>query len=47
MDKELIKIYYKMGLFTATDLDIFVVSKDITESEKQEIMSAIINIMQI
>ena len=41
MYKELIKLYYKMGLFTAIDLDIFVVSKDITEIEKQEIMSVL------
>ena len=41
MDKELIKIYYKMGLFTDADLEIFVNSKDITLAEKQEIMSAL------
>ena len=41
MDKELIKTYYKMGLFTETDLDVFVASKDITIEDKQEIMSAL------
>lgn len=36
-----IKEYYKMGLYTATDLDIFVSAKMIIEIEKQEIMSAL------
>lgn len=39
MDKELIKTYYKMSLFTATDLDIFVTAGYVTSVEKQEIMS--------
>ncbi len=36
-----IKEYYKMGLYTATDLDVFVSAKMITEMEKQDIMSAL------
>ncbi len=38
MDKDLIKMYYQMGLFTVADLDIFVMAGYITEIEKQEIM---------
>lgn len=41
MDKELIKTYYQMGLFTVADLEIFVNANYITEAEKQEIMSAL------
>lgn len=36
-----IKEYYKMGLYTQSDLDIFVSAKMIDETQKQEIMSAL------
>lgn len=38
MDKRLIKIYYKLGIYDDNDLEKFVQSDDITESEKQEII---------
>ncbi len=38
MDKRLIKMYYKLGIYNDDELDSFVKSGDITEAEKQEIM---------
>ena len=35
-----IKKYYLMGLYSDTDLDIFVTSKDITEAQKTEIIAS-------
>ena len=35
-----IKKYYLMGLYSDTDLDIFVTSKDISESQKTEIIAS-------
>lgn len=32
--------YYKLGLYTQADLDIFVSAKMITEAEKQQIVSS-------
>lgn len=39
MDKELIKEYFKMKLFTEEDLEIFVKSGDITEEEKKKMVN--------
>lgn len=39
MEVELITKYYKMGLFTSEDLDLFVASGDLTEEEKQAILA--------
>lgn len=39
MDKTLIGIYYRNGIFTNKDLDIFVKSGDITEQEKIQIQN--------
>lgn len=36
-----IKEYYKIRLYTQSDLDIFVSAEMITETEKQEIISAL------
>ncbi len=38
MNKVLIGEYYRAGIFTAENLDTFVMSGDITEAEKQEIL---------
>lgn len=35
-----IKKFYLMGLYTDENLDVFVGSKDITEVQKQEIISS-------
>lgn len=35
-----IKKYYLMGLYSDTDLDIFVTSRDITEAQKVEIIAS-------
>ena len=37
---DLIKRYYMMGLYTESDLDLFVQVSWITEEEKQEIMAS-------
>lgn len=37
MNKTLIKMYYRMGIYGDMHLDIFVKSGDITEQEKQDI----------
>ncbi len=38
MSKFLIREYFRAGIFTAEDLDTFVRSGDITETEKHEIL---------
>lgn len=40
MNKELISIYYQIGLYSENDLNIFVKSGDITEEEKQTIVES-------
>ncbi|AQS09697.1 hypothetical protein CLOBY_18280 [Clostridium saccharobutylicum] len=35
---EIIKQYYRLGLYTSSDLDVFVQAKWITEDEKAEII---------
>ena len=37
---ELIKRYYMMGLYTESDLDVFVQVSWITEEQKQEIIAS-------
>ena len=43
MSKSLIKRYYRMGIYTDTDLDTFVNAGYITAEEKNEIMAAAMN----
>ena len=38
MNKRLIKMYYKKGIYKDTDLNTFVNARFITENEKKEIM---------
>lgn len=38
MNKFLIREYFRAGIFTAEDLDAFVLSGDITEEEKRKIV---------
>lgn len=38
MNKRLIKMYYRRGLYTEKQLNVFVKAGFITEAEKQEIM---------
>ena len=40
MSKTLIKMYYRMGIYTDEDLDAFVNSRDITAEEKTEILNS-------
>lgn len=42
MNKQLIKMYYKLGIYNETDLYTFVESGDITENEKIEIQKTIV-----
>ncbi len=40
MSKALIKMYYRMGIYSAADLDTFVKAGYITEKEAKELMQA-------
>ena len=42
MMKEIIKDYFKMGLFTEEDLEVFVKSNYITEQERIEIIKGLL-----
>lgn len=40
--KELIIEYYKMGIYNDDDLELFVLSNDITEQEKNDIIRGLV-----